>query len=290
MKAKCIVTLILSCALLASCSNTPVVETTLTEETTTVATETTTETSSSYPSDLEVKEESEILKKATFYRDGNPIESKIYLPEGEGPFKTVIIVGGLYTNLGYYFEKAKVFNDNGYAVVEMLPTINKLTGDERQEYMGDFVFEEVQDLLYVMDDLKCFPEIDLSNIYLFGHSVGGLTTLYGGMERQDSIKGITMFEPGFQFPDSEYADTFNFRNEETLRTDFYPFLSECKVPVLIVKGTGERPGVDFEHFYDKAAETIPSCEVISIKGADHSMKGKPGIQAAESICEHIKGW
>ena len=74
MKAKCIVTLILSCALLASCSNTPVVETTLTEETTTVATETTTETSSSYPSDLEVKEESEILKKATFYRDGNQVE------------------------------------------------------------------------------------------------------------------------------------------------------------------------------------------------------------------------
>lgn len=293
MKTKCLISLILAAGLLVSCSNAPAVNTSVTEETTTtVSTETkaseTSETEAGLkPSDPEVKVESETLKRVTFYRDGNPIQSRIYLPEGEGPFKTVILIGGMYIDLGYYSGKAKIFNDNGYAVIEMSPTNNKLTGVyELPEYMGDFVYEQAQDLLSVMDDLALFPELDLSDIYLFGHSIGGLATLYGGMTRQDSVKGMILVEPSFQYP-----ETMTFENEQTLRTDLYPLLSECKVPVLIVKGTGDRPDLtDFPHFYDKAAETIPSCELVTIEGADHPMRGEPGNQMVVSVCEHIKGW
>lgn len=302
MKAKCLISVILAVGLLVSCSNAPAENTKVTEEITTTTTETTEETtvatetkasetsattSGPEPSDPEVKVESETLMRITFYRDGNPIKSKIYLPEGEGPFKTVILIGGMYVDLGYYSGKAKIFNDNGYAVIEMSPTNNKLTGVyQLPEYLGDFVYEQAQDLLSVMDDLKSFPEFDLSNIYLFGHSIGGLAVLYGGMTRQDAIKGLILVEPSFQYP-----ETMAFENEQKLRTDLYPFLSECKVPVLIVKGTGDRPDLtDFPHFYDKAVETIPSCELITIEGADHPMHGEPGNQMALSVCEHIKGW
>lgn len=303
MKKKIFISLILTAALLASCSNAKV-ETTLTTEdttavTTTEATTTTTTTaetkstttsettSGPKPSDPEIKDESETLKRVTFYRDGNPIKAKLYLPEGKGPFKTVILLGGMYVDLGYYSGKAQIFNDKGYAVVEMSPTNNKLMGVYQiPEFLGDFVYEQMQDMLSVMDDLKSFPEIDSSDIYLFGHSIGGLGAVYAARERQDEIKGLILIEPSFQYP-----ETMLFENEETLRKDFYPLLSELKVPVLIVKGTGERPDLtDFEHFYDKAIETIPSAKIVTIEGADHPMHGEPGNQMAESVCENIKGW
>ncbi len=300
---KIFISLILTAALLASCSNAKVETTPATEETTTgVTTEatsitttnaetkstTTSETTSvPKPSDPEIRDESETLKRITFYRDGNPVKAKVYLPEGEGPFKTVVIVGGMYIDLGYYSGKADIMNGNGYAVVEVSPSNNKLTGVyQLPEYMGDFVYEQMQDLLFVMDNLDMFPEIDQDNIYLFGHSVGGLTTLYAGAERQSSIKGLILVEPSFQYP-----ETMLFEKDRKLRTDLYPFLTEIKVPVLIVKGTGDRPDLeDFPHFYDKAIESFPNAGLVTIEGADHPMRGEPGNEMARTVCQYIEKW
>ena len=93
MKKKIVISLILTAALLASCSNAKV-ETTLTTEdttavTTTEATTTTTTTaetkstttsettSGPKPSDPEIKDESETLKRVTFYRDGNQMAESV---------------------------------------------------------------------------------------------------------------------------------------------------------------------------------------------------------------------
>ncbi|MBO4579155.1 MAG: alpha/beta hydrolase [Clostridiales bacterium] len=282
---------VLLLAMLASCSKAPDMTsaTTTTEVTTTARSETATSetTTAPLPSDPEIKEESETVKRVVFYRDGNPVKAKVYLPEGEGPFKTVVIVGGMYIDLGYYSGKADIMNGNGYAVVEVSPSNNKLTGVyQLPEYMGDFVYEQMQDLLYVMDDLEMFPEIDQDNIYLFGHSVGGLTTLYAGAERQASIKGLILVEPSFQYP-----ETMLFEKDQKLRTDLYPLLSEIKVPVLIVKGTGDRPDLeDFPHFYDKAVEAVPNAELVTIEGADHPMRGEPGNEMARTVCQYIEKW
>ena len=154
------------------------------------------------------------------------------------------------------------------------------------EYLGDFVFEQMLDLFAVMDALKYFPEVDLSNIYLFGHSMGGLATVYAGVLRQNEIKGMILAEPSFQYP-----ERMRFENEQRLPSDFYSFLSGCKVPVVIMKGTGDRPDLnDFPHFYDKANESIPKCELVIIDGADHLMSGEYGKQMAEQAIEVLKAW
>ncbi len=298
------VILVMATAMLTSCSSAQVTPSTVTEETavamteTTAVTTTTTESTTKAstvsetsqgpkPSDPEIKDEGETIKRVTFYRDGNPIKAKVYLPKGKGPFKTVIILGGMYVDLGYYSGKAQLFNDKGYAVVEMSPTNNKLMGVyQLPEFLGDFVYEQMQDMLSVKDDLKYFPELDQSKVYLFGHSVGGLGAVYAGAECQDSFKGLILIEPSFQYP-----ETMLFENDKKLRTDFYPLLSEFKIPVLIVKGTGDRPDLeDFPHFYDKAVETIPDAKLITVEGADHPMHGEPGNQMVLDVCKNIKKW
>ena len=60
MKKKIVISLILTAALLASCSNAKV-------ET----------TSGPKPSDPEIKDESETLKRITFYRDGNQMAESV---------------------------------------------------------------------------------------------------------------------------------------------------------------------------------------------------------------------
>ena len=145
------------------------------------------------------------------------------------------------------------------------------------EYLGDFVSEQMLDLFAVMDALSFFSEADQSDIYLFGHSMGGLAAVYAGVLRQYAIKGMILAEPSFQ-----YAESMTFENGRKLPADFYPFLAGCSVPVVIVKGTGDRPDIDdFPHFYDKAIESLPEGELVIIEGADHLMNGEYGRQMAE---------
>ena len=233
-----------------------------------------------------IEEDSGASKRVTFYRDGNPIKAKLMLPEGERPFPTVVITGGLYASLGLYSEKARVFNENGYAVVELRPTNNKMPAFYSEpEYLGDFVYEQTLDILAVTDALEFFPELDLSKLFLFGHSMGGLATAYAGVLKQDAIRAMILVEPSFQYPES-----MTFENGQTLPTAFYPLLSECETPVLIVKGTGERPDLpDFPHFYDRAIEALPKAELVTVEGADHPMNGDYGTQMVEQVVRILNG-
>lgn len=235
----------------------------------------------------EIEQDNGTSKRVTFYRDGNPIQSKILLPEGEGPFKTIIITGGLYATLGFYSGKARIFNQNGYAVIEIRPTNNKMQLNNQQpEYLGDFIFEQTLDLSAVIDSLSFFPEFDLSGIYLYGHSMGGLATVYAGGMRQNEIKGMILVEPSFQYPEN-----MTYENGRKLPAEFYPFLSGCNIPVVIVQGTGDRPDLDdFPHFFDKAIDVLPHAELLVIDGADHIMNGDAGKQMAEQAVAVLETW
>ena len=86
-------------------------------------------------------------------------------PEGSGPYKTIIILGGLYASLGSYSGKAKKYNENGYAVIEVRPTNNKApTPYKEPAYLGDFVFEQMADLCAVIDSLKYFQDSEPFNL------------------------------------------------------------------------------------------------------------------------------
>ena len=287
MKTKCVISVILAAVMLASCSTGP-------DKTSETASETVTDLTvpSIVPFEYETAEPviesiNDSTDRITFYRDGNEIIGNITRPEGSGPYKTIIILGGLYASLGSYSGKAKKYNENGYAVIEVRPTNNKApTPYKEPAYLGDFVFEQMADLCAVIDSLKYFQDIDTSNIYLFGHSMGGLGTVYAGIYKQDEIKGMILVEPSFQYP-----STMKYENDTRLNPDLYGLLSDLSVPVVIFKGTGEREDIpDFDHFYDKAIESLPDGRLVVIDGANHFMGGEPGKQMIAKSVEIIKSW
>ncbi|MBR4430080.1 MAG: alpha/beta hydrolase [Clostridiales bacterium] len=296
-----IITCLMAACLLASCGRPAVTETTA-EETTAAATTTSavikrspTPVPDLPPFEYEYTVAAPTVSKAepgsrtrnvVFYRDGNPIDGKITVPEGKGPFKTIIISNGLYASLGRYSGKALRYSENNYAVIEFQfqNGANPPPDYSDPEYLGDFIYEQVLDLYAVIDSMTYFPEVDIGNIYLYGHSMGGLVCSYAGTYRQHEIKGLLLVDPSFYA-----AERMNFEHEETITTDIYPLISQCYIPSVIITGTAGSFGED-PHFFDEARAALPDVEYVVIEGANHRMDGDASNQVVDLSVEMMKMW
>lgn len=141
-----------------------------------------------------------------FYRNNTAVKGKLKLPEGEGPFRTVIMCSIL--PMSYYDEIARRFNDYGYATIQFEATNSYGIGAETLSVTsdsgigGEIVSEMILDLSTVMDGLRYLPDVDRSSIYLWGHSLGGFVTSYVGIHRQKDIRGIILYDP--YLPETQY--------------------------------------------------------------------------------------
>ncbi len=299
-KAESLISLAVAAALMASCSAKPepakdataknVIETTVTVETTVEE-----DTGPEFPpitydiSDPELEKAEGLTKEVYFSRDGQLICGKITYPNsrefGQGPYKTIIFSHGLYAPLGRYSDKARYYSEYGYAVIEFEFQNSDVPDPyEDPEYIGDYIYEEVKDLFAVIDSAKYLPDVDASNIYLYGHSMGGLVASYAGAMRQEDIKGLILVDPSF------YAtDLMEFEKEQTITTDIYSLLKELTIPVLIITGTEGSFGED-PHFFDDARKAIPHCQYIVIEGADHIFGGEASEHLVDVSVEAMKKW
>ena len=293
---KKLISLAVAAGLLCSCSAKPqeTEETSAeTTEETTVITEITIEETAGteFPpieysvTDPEIEKAEGLTKEVYFSRDGKLICGQITCPAGKGPFKTIIISHGLYATLGRYSDKAQRYCEYGYAVIEFeYQNCNPPDPYEDPEYLGDYIYEEIKDLYAVIDSLEYLPEVDRSNVYLYGHSMGGLVASYVGAMRQDDIKGLILVDPSF------YAtDLMEFEKQQMITTDIYPLLKTLTIPVLIITGTEGSFGED-PHFFDDARKAIPHCGYIVIEGANHIFGGESGDHLVDVSVETIMSW
>ena len=233
----------------------------------------------------DIKKTTDTSTEVVFYRDGNPIYGRITHPKGKGPFKTIIISHGLYASFGRYSAQAERYSENGYCVIEFeYQNGNPPDSYDDPEYLGDYILEEILDLYAVMDSTQYISYCDTSNIYLYGHSMGGLVASYVGTFRQREVKGLILADPSF------YAtDLMEFKGKQLITTDIYPFISNCRIPVLIITGTTGSFGED-PHFFDEARMSFPYCDYIVIEGASHTFSGEAGLHLVDVSVEKMQEW
>lgn len=222
-------------------------------------------------------------KQIIFNRNGFPIEGKIMLPKGEGPFKTIVICKALdgqsdEKNAGYE-KMANYFNENGYAAV-LFDTNTSGTEYYSPTQHGNLTFEYVLDLYAVMDELKYVPDVDLEKLYLWGHQAGGFVASYTGTDRQDELKGVILVEPDI----GEYT----FSEEPKFSVYTYDFLKDCKVPVAVIWGTllpSSRPA-------EKAVNTVRNGKLIILDGNSYSRTFDDAYakQSAEETIKAVNSW
>lgn len=141
-----------------------------------------------------------MIKDLEYDLNGQKIRGKLYLPEKEDKQKVIILSHGL--SLNYTF---------------MIPYAEKLYKKDIATFVFDFrgggydcqsdgqisdmtLDSEMEDLNFIIDSVKQEPEIDEKQIYLGGHSQGGLVSSLVAATRDD-INALYLFAPAYEIPD-----------------------------------------------------------------------------------------
>ena len=208
-----------------------------------------------------VSQVSSYEKDITFFRDDNVVKAKMMLPEGNGPFKTVVMRGELGSTYYEYQTIADALKENGYAVLFVKNTheseIIRRSGGSGVKTVADVYFEQVLDHFAVIDEMRYIPEIDMDNIYLWGHDLGGVISLYTGIERQDEIKGMVIVQPYLN-----ENQALKFSEDPELMVRLYEILPDCTVPTAILE-----PENSLLSASKRATESMPDGRIVLFEGS-----------------------
>ena len=224
--------------------------------------------------EIRVLDYTDSKKQLFINRDDVELSGILYLPDGDGPFPVVFFASAIGSGYDYLEDIAKRLTKNGMATV--LFNFAGVAGTDDLT-----VLTEAEDLKAVIGGVRTLPVIDSSNVFLFGHSFGGLVASYVGCNYPEEIKGMILLEPAYHLkdeisgsdPDMSTIPESILTNRfiEDLNTfDIYDYMPSFNGNVIIFLGTAEGSfGRTWPSLYDKAQEQFPSAELIYVEGADH---------------------
>ena len=129
------------------------------------------------------------------------IDGIFYRPENRKRFPIVLLSHG-YNGYKTDFEAtAEYFAENGIGSVSFT-----YCGGSTRDRSGFpttemTLFTEKEDLCAVLDEVQSWECADISNIYLFGASQGGMISALAAEERGNEIRGIILLYPAFCIAD-----------------------------------------------------------------------------------------
>lgn len=255
-----------------------------TEATTEAVTEATTEAPTEKSTENVIEDSSATEKKFTCYVDGQRVGGRLYHPEGEGPFPTVVFVPGMGMNYYLYAELFENLNSEGIAVAAF-----DCRGNAPTSTISDGKFIEMTvssckaDIKTVSDFISAYQMVDSENLFIMGHSLGGLNSALVAAENPDLFKGMIGYDPAYQMPDesrklfSEEPETYIFDGaeigepfaKELMAIDLTESIKSYNGNTIILTGTGEAIYSIAPEIMDAAAEALPNGELIVVEGADH---------------------
>ena len=188
------------------------------------------------------------LKGIKVYRDDREIDGMLYLPEGNGPFPVCFFAQGLGAPSIAYEDIALTLAENGIAAV----LIDYPADNGKYSYVT-----EAEDLMAVVDGVTSFTFIYCRNVFLWGHSFGGLAVTYGACEYfpyySEKFKGLILLEPSFESG-----------------PDIFDKIPQFGGKTLILTGSIDSSvAVSHPDLIERAGNTFKNAEIKQIDGADH---------------------
>lgn len=161
---------------------------------------------------------------------------------------------------------------------------NKSTGSFKQ--MSPLT--EVSDLNSVIDTVSELDFVDKNNIYLMGHSQGGLVSAYVAARRPEQIKSIFLLAPAFIFSENSKFLTDKYTNkfrEDSSEIHLFDDFTDYKSPVYIFHGDLDKT-VPVEFSRD-AAKAYDNCTLTEYKYQNHDFTITRKRQVASEIADII---
>lgn len=243
---------------------------------------------------IQVTDESETEKRFTVEREEYTISGWISLPKGEGPFPVLVMDMGLMVD-GTAFGglKRRVVADD--VAVVRFDYVCSMPENSKSTRTDDWNLTTMaEDTIAVVDGIKTLSYIDPDNVFLFGHSVGGLVSTIAGRELQDEINGMILAEPSFhiqwQFkeewptlddiPETEMVN----RGMASFFTEFYDldldslfgYSGKVLIVLAILEDISIGGSADAVVWVEQAMEKFPDCERIDIENTGHDFDSQMG--------------
>lgn len=153
------------------------------------------------------------------------------------------------------------------------------------------VLTEKADLHVVIDAMKQFW--DTEQVYLMGHSQGGLVSAMTANERSEDVAGMILLAPAFMIPDMAnqpyYATLFHGLKqyvEDAQTVDIYDDVNDYTGPVWIIQGD-EDELVPLS-YAKNAAEAYQHAELTILEGERHGMVSTLQRQLGEWVIAWIQ--
>ncbi len=254
------------------------------ETVTETPTEEVTEAPTESPTENLIEDISATEKKFTCYVDGQRVGGRLYLPEGEGPFPTVVMIAGGGENYYLITDEAMKLVEAGNAVITP-----DCRGHAMVSSVSDGNFSEmtpsksVKDIMAVIDFISEGNLVDMDNIFIWGFSIGGYTATKAAIENPDIFKSLVVYDASYQMPEKvrelypegteipeaankqEYGKPFY---EEMIATDIIEEMKIYNGNVLIMAGTADKDEYYID-LYTRASKAFPNAELIFLENAEH---------------------
>jgi len=241
------------------------------------------------------------IEKFVAEGSGHKLSGELYVPAGaEEPLPIVIVSHGFSANLTYYRDICRQLAGDGIAAV----AFDFYGGSYQSRSGGDMaemsVFTELEDLEAVLSTVEDAGRFDTDRICLFGHSQGGFVSSLASFAHGDEICGLVMYAPAMYIGEvvrSKFPTYEDIRDERTGNAlmsvkysqdvydyDIYEHMAEYEGPVIIIHGTRDE-AVPIS-YSERAIETFPDAELITLEGATH-MFNQEGIDEICKACEQL---
>ena len=206
-----------------------------------------------------------MIKEANCYINDESVYMKIYQPDkSEGKYPTVILSHGLSLNHTFMIPYAeKLLKKN---IVSVVFDFRGGGYDSKSDgNISDMTLNsEMDDLNQVLDFVRTLDYVDKDNIYLAGHSQGGLISSLIAPTRSNDIRGLFLFAPAYVIPFDvkEYPDNMREKNVMRLMPEYLGTTYVESVNSIDVYNTISRYDGDVYIFQGKKDTRVPVSYVI----------------------------
>ena len=225
--------------------------------------------------------------------DGISLYGKALIPDGDGPFPTVIYAHGAESDYKADMTTLKSLAMSGIAcyTFDFYGWTSRSTGPQGVHWFHDVprgvddsyekkVLQQVEDMNAVIETVKGWDFVDTSRLYLIGSSMGGATVATAAVTHSDDIRGIVLEYPAINLnPDAMVSGAPLDANGYT-------------GSVLILQGTKDvivsmEMSKNLTAYYNTLRDD--HAELVIYEGQPHVFTGKYKVLAAKEIYRFLEG-
>ena len=241
-------------------------------------------------------------KELWFRRGELNIYSLCYIPEGEGPFPTIIIGHGFGGSYKDNLNCAERYAKEGIAVCsfDFCGGTDFAKSDGKTTEMS--VMTETEDMVAVFEQLRTQSFVDSERIILWGESQGGFVAALAAARLKDQADALVLFYPAFSIQTRGW-EIFKDKNQVTgldkrgvalgpcyftdiWDLDTYYEIAKYEGPVLILHG--DKDDVVPLSCSKKALAVYKNAQFKIIEGAGHGFFNETGEYADRLVVDFLK--